>query len=76
MLGLKLMVIIIIWGFNCLIKNVGSLSSSSLCPSFAFEMYVPCKVVTIFHLKHFVAIRLVGHRLSISKMPSLMCGHS
>jgi hypothetical protein len=77
MLGLRLMVVTIIWGLNCLIRMSMLLSlSSSLHPSFAFELSIPHKVVMIFQLEHFVTIRLVGCCFSISKMLSLMSGHS
>jgi len=70
-LGLRLTVITIIWGLNCLIKNVDVIvSSSSLHPSSTFEMYVARKVVMIFCLKRFVTICLVGCHPSISKLIS------
>jgi hypothetical protein len=59
------------WGMSMSLS-----SSSSLCPSSTSKMFVPCKVVMIFQLKHFDTIFLVGCRPSISKMPSLVCGCS
>jgi hypothetical protein len=72
------MVATIIWGLNCLINNVDVIIIIIIIvtPLLAFKMSVPHKVVMIFQLERFVTIHLMGRRPSISKIPSLVSGHS